>query len=141
MRNPLNAIAMLSPILGLAAIGCGGGDGPGVQIDIESRNLGSVNDSGYEGEFVLLSAGGEETHVMVALGDEDQPNGDFEGVIQTGTCDGLSGEVVHELGTLQSGVLTTSVPASMDSLTENDHVLVLYESQDRSVYVACGNVN
>jgi hypothetical protein len=131
------AIAVLSPAVIMAA--CRGG-GDGLDLQSEHRTVTEVNNSGFSGEAVLLSGGDNRTQVTVAIGSGEGLAGDFPVVIQRGGCSGLSGDLVHDLGNLQSGFLSTTVPAPMEELT-SEHALVVFESPGRSIYVACGELD
>jgi hypothetical protein len=130
------------PLLALLALvfaACGGGD-DGIGLDTRTIDLKQVNDSGYEGEVLLTSAGGDRTVVVVTLGREDAPEGDFPAAIQEGSCSGLSGNIAHDLEPLKTGFLFDEIPASLEVLEERDHALVVFESNDRNVYVACAEI-
>jgi hypothetical protein len=131
-------------MVGVAALGSaacfGGDDDNDVALETEAFDLQDINDSGYTGEVTLVSAGGNRTVVTVALGQEGNLAGDFPAAIQEGTCDGLAGNVAYELDQLSSGFLTQEVSASMEDLQEQDHSVVVFQSNDRSVYVACADL-
>ncbi len=122
-------------------MGACGGDDKGVSLKSESKSLKEVNGSGYSGEAVLTSAGDARTFVVVAIGKDGNLNGSFPVAIQRAACKGLSGEVLHELGTLESGVWSGTVPESLKDLTDGNHALVVFESNQRSVYVSCADLN
>lgn len=126
-------------LLALAFAACGGGD-DGIGLDTRTIDLKSVNDSGYEGEVLLTSSGDDRTVVVVTLGQDELPEGDFPVAIQEGTCSGLSGNIAYDLEPLQSGFLVQEIAASLDVLDDREHALVVFESNDRNVYVACAGI-
>lgn len=123
--------------LALVLASCGGDDGVG--LDAEALDLEAVNDSGYSGEVIVTSPGRGQSQLLIALGREDEPEAEFPVAIQEGNCEGLSGRVVQDLGQLQSGLLTMQIPVTLESLRAADHALVVFQSNERQVYVACAD--
>lgn len=135
----LLAMAGLAGVLGAAAVACGGDDNA-VSLDTEEVTLDEVNQSGFEGEALLAGTEGGTTAVVVSLGTDDGLEGDFPAAIHRGTCEGLTGTEAFDLGSMQGGFLSTEVDIALDTLTSDDHAVVIYQSDDRSVYVACGDL-
>lgn len=78
--------------------------------------------------------------MTVAIGTGDAVGGDFPAAIQDGSCDGLSGTIVFELDDLRGGVVSEEISASLEELGEQDHALVVFQSGDRNVFVACADL-
>ena len=76
-------IATWLALPGLAAVlpACGDGDG-GISLQTSSYDLDEVNNSSFSGEAWLVSGGDNRTVVVVAVGEGEQPRGDFPVAIQ-----------------------------------------------------------
>ena len=138
-RSQVLVAALLALCAAAAFISCGE-DEEVVEMQIERLAIEEVNNSGYAGELVLASPRSNQTWVLVAVGQGDEPGGDFPVVIQRGSCEGESGEVVYDLGSLENGLLNEEIPAAIDDLTEEDYALVIFDSPRRALYVACAAI-
>ncbi len=132
-------VALLG-VLALFLAACSGGDGDRVALDTKQVDLKEVNDSGFTGEVLLTSVGDNRTVVVVGLGRNGTAEGDFPAAIHEGTCPGLAGNEVFALEPLRSGFLSQEISASMDVLGERDHALIVFQSGERSVYIACADL-
>jgi hypothetical protein len=111
----------------------------GVSADPVVLNLSELNSSGQSGS-VTLTPKGTKTTVDVAItagaAGIDQPSH-----IHMGTCDDLGG-VSYALTSLDAGVSTTDVDASISSLLPGGFAVNIHKSgPEVSVYVACGNLD
>ena len=62
-------------------------------------------------------------------------------VIQEGSCGDLPGEAAFELEALDGGFSETTIDATIEDLTEDDHVITLHESEDElDDPLACGEI-
>ena len=100
--------------------------------------ISAQNGSGEKGT-VTLTASGDKTIVTVALTGapaEAQP-----AHIHTGSCTNLNPAPKFPLTSLTSGKSTTTVPASLASLTAGGFAVNVHKSaNDLKDYVACGNL-
>lgn len=126
-------------IFPLLMVSCNSG-GDGVDLDTRTIDLRSMNDSGYSGQVLLTSSGDDRTVVVVTIGNEGIPAGDFPVAIQEGKCSGLGGNIAYELKPLHTGFLVEQIAASLDVLDDRDYALVVFQSDARSVYVACAEI-
>lgn len=139
MLARLPGVALLG-VLALFLASCGGGGGDAVGLETKQIELKEVNDSGFAGEVLLTSAGDNRTVVVVGLGRNGAAEGDFPVAIHDGTCAGLSGNEVFPLEPLRSGFLSQEVASSLKALGERDHALIVFQSEERAVYVACADL-
>ena len=104
-------------------------------------DLGERNDSGYQGQAVLASAGDGRTTIVMALrGGTDDRGAGLPVRVQRGTCDGVAGDIVHELDDVQGGFLIDTFDAPLEELVDGDFVVIAYQSGSQSVYLACGEI-
>src|SRR5690606_20311798 len=99
-----------------------------------------VNDSGYEGQVVIVSTDDGRSIVTAIIGLNDARQGDFPASIQAGTCEGLAGAEAYELDAFRGGYLSQEIAASLVTLTENAHAFVVFQSPQRQIYVACADI-
>lgn len=119
---------------------CGNGDSR-VGLDTRHIDLDEQNESGYNGEAIVVSGGDNRSVITLIFGEDgESPSGDFPAAIYRGSCDGLAGGEVHDLGSLERGLLSVQVNASLEDLTDEDHSIVVFQSDDRRTFVACGGL-
>lgn len=126
--------------VGLSLAGCSSSGEDRISLTSTTIDLNEVNDSGFSGQVLLASAGANRTIVIVALGGAELLTGDFPAAIHEGTCRGLSGNEAYALDRLRSGLLSQEISASLDDLRDKDHSLVVFQSDERAVYVACADL-
>jgi hypothetical protein len=90
---------------------------------------------GLRGEVTLASAGAARTDVGVDL---DAPGGvAFSASIREGSCDD-PGEVVHDLGVVETGSASLAADAPLGGVLSRDRALVLTADEDG--VVACADL-
>lgn len=123
----------------LAMAGCNS-DGNRIGVDGTAVTLEERNDSGYHGAARLASAGSGDTTIVVALGQDDVLEGDFQVSVNRGSCDSVTGNELFELGRLSAGTLTAQVPSNFPDLETQELSIAVFASAERSLYVACGDL-
>ncbi len=144
LKPSFNTAFSLSPWLAVVAgigllAGCSSDKSEGPTITTKSITIEAVNKSGYSGQ-ALLATRADQTEVLIAVGKGVTPEGDFPVEIQRGTCEGIAGDKRFELGELNGGTLAATVAAPLKDLTAEKHAIVVFQSRDRSVYLACGPI-
>jgi hypothetical protein len=134
------AVVAVIVIIVLIVVLTGNGDDDQVGISTATASMNEMNQSGYRGEVLLASAGDNRTLVTIAIGEGETLRGNFPTAIHRGSCEGLAGEQVHDLGELQNGLLTTEVSTPLSELEAGDYAVVVFQAADRAVYVACGDI-
>lgn len=132
-------IALLLGLILATLAGCGD-DGSGIGVDGTTVDLEERNDSGYHGAAQLVSAGSGDTTIVVAVGQDDVLEGDFQVSVNRGSCDSVTGNELFELGRLSAGTLTAHVPSNFPDLQTQELSIAVFASAERSLYVACGNL-
>jgi hypothetical protein len=88
--------------------------------------LATISDDGAESQVMILVAGADDDTVAV---------------IQEGDCGDLPGEAAFELEPLEDGFSETTIDATIEDLTDEDHVITLHETDDDLTDpLACGEI-
>jgi hypothetical protein len=134
-------IAAIRLRLGLAALavvpvflaGCGGGGGSpkAVVVDLVDRL-----DSGISGTATLTSTGGQPTISISVTG----AAGRAPAHVHTGSSCTFFGPVANELNELVGGASEATVDASLESLTDGNHVVDVHAEDESDDPSACGAI-
>jgi Cu/Zn superoxide dismutase len=101
--------------------------------------ISAQNGSGETGSVTLTAAGADSTVVSVSL--TGAPAAAQPAHIHPGSCANLNPAPKYPLGNLVSGKSTTTVPASLASLTAGGFAVNVHKStDDLKDYVACGDL-
>ncbi len=141
-RVALRGALLCAPALVLAGVACGSSDDPQDPLELRTLdvNLSDVNDSGYEGQVVIVSTDDGRSVLTAVIGLNGARQGDFPASIQVGTCAGLAGAEAYKLNAFRGGYLSQEIAASLVTLTENEHAFVVFQSAQRQIYVACADI-
>ncbi len=133
---------LCAPVLLLAGIACGSSDDPQDPLELRTLdvNLTEVNQSGYGGQVVIVSTDDARSVLTAVIGINGARQGDFPASIQAGTCKGLAGAEAFAVSAFRGGYVSQEIPASLVTLTENEHAFVVFQSAERRIYVACADI-
>jgi Cu/Zn superoxide dismutase len=107
--------------------------------DSKTFPISAQNASGEKGTVTLTSAGADKTTVVVEL--TGAPSAAQPAHIHTGTCAKLDPAPKYPLKSLAGGKSTTTVDASLASLTAGGFAVNVHKSaDDLKDYVACGDL-
>lgn len=141
-KTRLGMAGLLMAGIGFGLAACGGDDDDRPQVRNIEVQLDERNDSGFRGEAVLASPGNDRTTAVMALrGGEGDRGAALPVRIHRGTCEGVAGDAVHDLGQVQGGILQETFNGPLEELIEGDFVIIAYQTGSESVYVACGEIN
>jgi hypothetical protein len=101
--------------------------------------ISAQNGSGESGTVTLTPAGDDKTTVVISL--TGAPADAQPAHIHTGTCANLTPAPKYPLSPVTAGKSTTTVAASIESLTAGGFAVNIHKSlNDLKDYVACGNL-
>jgi hypothetical protein len=139
MRSFTRLAAPLAVALALLAlVGCGGDDDEATSGDEVTVELAEFDGSGQSGT-ATLTAEGDQTRVVVSIGDPVSPSQPAH--IHEGTCDDLNPEPAFGLPNVDDGSSETTVDTMLESLTSGTYAINLHMSnEDLATYTSCGDI-
>jgi hypothetical protein len=111
------------------------------------------NNSGQDG-FATLTEKGEKVEILVSI-KRSNIGGSQTSHVHEGRCDNV-GPITAGVGMMMLEIsnkdgsadfekdqvkFTASLPATLDSLRDGNHVINVHDARDNSLYVACGEID